>query len=189
MTKPDSGEYRKMAAGELYSPHDAELTAARGRAAELLRRYNASHDHHLLSDLLGEIGRDSDIRAPFYCDYGFNIFVGEKVFLNFNCVLLDVGTIHIGDFTQIGPAVQIYAADHPRDVESRRACLEFGRPVRIGSSVWIGGGAILLPGVAVGDGAIIGAGSVVTRDVPAGATVAGNPARVLRSGAVKRYAT
>jgi len=189
MTKPDSGEYRKMAAGELYSPHDGELTAARGRAGELLRRYNASHDQRLLGDLLGEIGRDSDIRAPFYCDYGFNIFVGEKVFLNFNCVLLDVGTIHIGDFTQIGPAVQIYAADHPRDMERRRACLEFGRPVRIGSGVWIGGGAILLPGITVGDGAIIGAGSVVTRDVAAGVTVAGNPAQTLRTGAAKRDAT
>jgi maltose O-acetyltransferase len=94
-------------------------------------------------------------------------------------VLLDVGAIHIGDFTQIGPAVQIYAADHPRDAATRRACLELGRPVRIESSVWIGGGAILLPGIVIGDEAIIGAGSVVTRDVPPGATVAGNPARVI----------
>jgi maltose O-acetyltransferase len=99
------------------------------------------------------------------------------VFLNFNCVILDVVSVHIGDGTQIGPAVQIYTADHPRDAETRRSGLEFGRPVVIGKNVWIGGGAIILPGVTVGDDALIGAGSVVTRDVPAGATVVGNPAR------------
>jgi len=103
--------------------------------------------------------------------------LGDGAFLNFNCVILDVVEVTIGDRTQIGPAVQIYAADHPRDAETRRAGLEFGRPVRIGRDVWIGGGAILLPGVTIGDGAVIGAGSVVTRDVAAGATVAGNPAR------------
>ena len=99
------------------------------------------------------------------------------MFLNFNCVILDVVEVSIGDRTQIGPAVQIYAADHPRDAETRREGLEFGRPVRIGSDVWIGGGAIILPGVTIGDGAVIGAGSVVTRDVGAGETVTGNPAR------------
>src|SRR5262249_3932516 len=114
---------------------------------------------------------------PFFCDYAYNIHVGEEVFLNFNCVILDVVEVTIGDCTQIGPAVQIYAADHPRDAETRRAGLEFGRPVRIGSDVWIGGGAILLPGVTIGDGAVIGAGSAVTRDVARGAIVAGNPAR------------
>lgn len=167
-----------MVAGELYSPHDAALTTARRRAAELLLRYNGG-DGAALRDLVGEIGDGSEVRAPFYCDYGFNLFIGSQVFVNFNCVMLDVGTIHIGDYTQIGPAVQIYAADHPRDAETRRACLELGRPVRIGGAVWIGGGAILLPGVTVGDDVIIGAGSVVTRDVPPGATVVGNPARVV----------
>jgi len=178
-----------MQAGELYSPHDAELTAARKHAGKALRRYNTDYDNGTLGDLLGGIGERSEIRAPFYCDYGFNIFIGSDVFLNFNCVLLDVGTIHIGDFAQIGPAVQIYAADHPRDVESRRACLELGRPVRIGSGVWVGGGAIILPGVTVGDGAIVGAGSVVTRDVAPGMTVVGNPARRVNSGLLKREAT
>ena len=168
-----------MQAGELYSPHDPALSAARIRAAEALRAYNGGDDCNGLLSLLGGIGERSEIRAPFFCDYGFNIFIGSDVFLNFNCVLLDVGTIHVGDFTQIGPAVQIYAADHPRDAATRRACLELGRPVRIGNAVWVGGGAIILPGVTVGDEAIIGAGSVVTRDVPAGATVVGNPARVV----------
>lgn len=167
-----------MVAGELYSPHDAVLTAARKRAAELLLRYNGG-DGAALRDLVGAIGEASEVRAPFFCDYGFNIFIGSRVFVNLNCVLLDVGTIHIGDYTQIGPAVQIYAADHPRDAATRRACLELGRPVRIGSAVWIGGGAIILPGVTVGDEAIVGAGSVVTRDVPQGATVVGNPAQVV----------
>jgi maltose O-acetyltransferase len=184
MDTQDSADFRKMLAGELYSPHDTALTAARAAAAELLRRYNGG-ESAVIRHLLGAIGVRSELRAPFYCDYGFNIFIGSDVFLNFNCVLLDVGTIHIGDGTQIGPAVQIYAADHPRDVETRQACLELGRPVRIGSGVWIGGGAILLPGVTVGDGAIIGAGSVVTRDVPVGATVVGNPATRVESGPVK----
>ena len=108
------------------------------------------------------------IRPPFFCDYGYNIRLGDGVFLNFNCVILDVVEVVIGDRTQIGPATQIYAADHPRDAETRRTGLEFGRPVRIGSDVWIGGGAIILPGVTIGDGAVIGAGSVVTRDVGPG---------------------
>ena len=111
---------------------------------------------------------DAVIRPPFFCDYGYNIRLGDGVFLNFNCVILDVVEVVIGDRTQIGPAVQIYAADHPRDAETRRTGLEFGRPVRIGSDVWIGGGAIILPGVTIGDGAVIGAGSVVTRDVGRG---------------------
>jgi len=167
-----------MAAGELYSPHDAALTTARERAAELLLRYNGG-DAAGLRDLVGAIGEVSEVRAPLFCDYGFNIFIGSHVFVNFNCVMLDVGTIHIGDYTQIGPAVQIYAADHPRDAAMRRACLELGRPVRIGNAVWIGGGAIILPGVTVGDEAIVGAGSVVTKEVPPGATVVGNPARLV----------
>ena len=116
-------------------------------------------------------------QQPFHCDFGFNISVGDNVFLNFDCVLLDVVEITIGAGTLIGPAVQIYTADHPRDPALRRAGLESGVPVRIGANVWIGGGAIILPGVTIGDDAIIGAGSVVTRDVPDGATVAGNPAR------------
>jgi maltose O-acetyltransferase len=175
-------EKQKMLAGELYRP-DEELDAEQAAAKAWMARYNAAlalpvaERHALLRERLGHVGKDAVIRPPFFCDYGTNISLGDGVFLNFNCVILDVVEITIGDRTQIGPAVQIYAADHPRDAETRRAGLEFGRPVRIGSDVWIGGGAILLPGVTVGDGAVIGAGSVVTRDVDAGATVMGNPAR------------
>ena len=125
-------------------------------------------------------GEGAEIRPPFFCDYGFNIALGAGVFLNFNCVILDVVGVGIGEGTQIGPAVQIYTADHPRDPAQRRAGLELGRPVEIGRNVWIGGGAIILPGVTIGDDAVVGAGSVVTRDVAAGEKVAGNPARRLR---------
>src|SRR5690348_9953739 len=157
-----------MLAGELYSP-DAELGAEQAAAKAWMVRYNAalalpvSERHVLLSERLGQVGKDAVIRPPFFCDYGYNIRLGDAVFLNFNCVILDVVEVSIGDRTQIGPAVQIYCADHPRDASQRREGLEFGRPVRIGCDVWIGGGAIVLPGVTIGDEAIIGAGSVVTR--------------------------
>ena len=173
-------EREKMLAGELYRPSDPEIHAELAGTAEWLARYNASLPparRDLLLERLGRVGAGAEIRPPFFCDYGFNIHLGEGVFLNFNCVVLDVVRVEIGDGTQIGPAVQIYAADHPRDPVQRRSGLEFGRSVTIGRNVWIGGGAIILPGIVVGDDALIGAGSVVTRDVPAGVTVRGNPAR------------
>ena len=153
-------------------------------------RYNAalahpvSERHKLLSERLAHVGEGAVIRPPFFCDYGYNIRLGDGVFLNFNCVILDVVEVIIGDRTQIGPAVQIYAADHPRDAETRKTGLEFGRSVRIGSDVWIGGGAIILPGITIGDGAFVGAGSVVTRDVADGAHVIGKsgPAAVGLTG-------
>lgn len=176
----------RMQRGELYNGFDQELTAERQWAETQQLRFNTSTDFEertaLLHTFLGAAGPVCFIRPNFFCDYGWNIFLGANVFLNANCVLLDVLPIRIGDGTQIGPAVQIYTADHPRDREKRLMGLEFGRPVTIGRNVWIGGGAILLPGVTVGDDAVIGAGSVVTRDVAAGATVVGNPARpVLKS--------
>jgi maltose O-acetyltransferase len=176
-------EKQKMLAGELYRPGDPELQADAAANKAWLARYNAAlaapvaERHALLSEHLGIVGRDAVIRPPFFCDYGYNIHLGDEVFLNFNCVILDIVAVIIGDRTQIGPAVQIYAADHPRDAATRRTGLEFGRPVRIGCDVWIGGGAIILPGVSIGDGAVIGAGSVVTRDVAADQIVTGNPAR------------
>jgi maltose O-acetyltransferase len=174
-------EKEKMLAGELYIADDPTLAAERTHAAALLYEYNSTPHHSitytaLLAQLLSSCGPGSTIRPPFFCDYGYNISLGRGVFLNFNCVLLDIARIEIGDQTQIGPAVQIYAADHPRDPEARRATFESGRPVRIGANVWIGGGAIILPGVTIGDDVIIGAGSVVTRDVSSGSTVVGNPA-------------
>ena len=131
----------------------------------------------LLRGAFAFAGDGATIRPPFFCDYGYNIRLGAGAFLNFNCVILDVVAVSIGDQTQIGPGVQILTADHPRDAERRRSGLEFGRPVIIGNNVWIGGGAIILPGVVIGDNAIVGAGAVVTRNVPAGATATGNPAR------------
>ncbi len=178
-----ASEKQKMLAGELYVATGEELAADARRVAEWMDRYNASiaatqKDHSaLLREMLAEVGEGAYVRPPFHCDYGYNISLGKGVFLNFNCVILDVVKVTIGDRTQIGPGVQILTADHPRDPVQRRAGLEFGRPVTIGADVWIGAGAIVLPGVTVGDGAIVGAGAVVTRDVAAGATVVGNPAR------------
>ena len=174
-------EKQKMLAGELYKPGDSELQADAAANATWLAEYNASRDaaerYDLLHRRLAFVGRGATIRPPFHCDYGFNIRIGAGAFLNFNCVVLDVVTVTIGDDTQIGPAVQILTADHPREPALRRDGLELGRPVSIGRNVWIGGAALILPGVMIGDDAIVGAGAVVTRDVAAGATVAGNPAR------------
>ncbi|MEL7299948.1 MAG: sugar O-acetyltransferase [Pseudomonadota bacterium] len=175
-----------MIAGDLYRPGDAELVAARARAQELMAAYNRTTvsdgdaRRPILDELLGSRGKDCAIRAPFYVDYGTNIHLGDDVFFNYGCTVLDICPVTIGDRTQIGPMTQILAADHPRDAESRAAFLELGQPITIGADVWIGGGALILPGVTIGDHAIIGAGAVVTRDVRDGVTVAGNPARPLR---------
>jgi maltose O-acetyltransferase len=172
-----------MLAGELYFASDPELQADQASARAWMVRYNAalgasdSDRHSLLVERFAAVGKDVVIRPPFHCDYGYNIRLGDGAFLNFNCIILDVTAVTIGAGTQIGPAVQIYAADHPRDPNLRRTGAELGRPVTIGRNVWIGGGAIILPGVVIGDDSVIGAGSVVTRNVPAGATARGSPAR------------
>lgn len=179
-----TSEKEKMLAGALYDPADAEIQADQAATEAWLVRFNASsaasrsERRQLLAERFAAVGEGAVIRPPFYCDYGYNISLGAGCFLNFNCVVLDVCEIVIGEKTQIGPAVQLIAADHPREEAMRHTGLEFAKPVRIGRNVWIGAGAIVLPGVTIGDGAIIGAGSIVTRDVPPGATAAGNPARV-----------
>ncbi|MGF7177843.1 sugar O-acetyltransferase [Azospirillum doebereinerae] len=176
-------EKQKMLAGDLYRAGGPELTADALRADRLLRAYNATGAEEsekrgaILAELLGAAGEGLMLRPPFQCDYGFNIRIGRGTFINFGAVFLDVVPITLGDHCQIGPSVQIYTADHPRDPDLRREGYESGIPVRIGNNVWIGGGAIILPGVTIGDDAIVGAGSVVTRDVPAGSIVVGNPAR------------
>jgi maltose O-acetyltransferase len=176
-------EKEKMLAGELYHAGAPELQADAAKAKAWMLRYNASmaastsDRRALLLELLGAVGDGAVVRPPFFCDYGYNIHLGSDVFLNFNCVILDVVQVIIGSGTQIGPAVQIYAAGHPRDPGVRKSGAEFGRPVVIGENVWIGGGAIILPGVTIGNDAVIGAGAVVTRDVASGKTVVGNPAR------------
>jgi maltose O-acetyltransferase len=179
-------EREKMLAGELYDPLDPELAHLRSRARDLCHELNASREEdattrrRILLDLVGSGGETVWMQPPFHCDYGSNIHLGEKVFFNFGCVVLDVCEIRIGSFTLFGPAVQIYAATHPMNAQLRRK-VELGKPVTIGSDVWVGGGAVICPGVTIGDRAVIGAGSVVTRDVPDGVVAAGNPARVLRA--------
>jgi maltose O-acetyltransferase len=176
-------EKEKMLAGEPYRPGDPELAADAQRARDWMVRYNATlawpaeARRALLEDLFAHVGAGAVVRPPFHCDYGQHISLGEGAFLNFGCVILDVAPVSIGALTQVGPGAQFLAADHPRDPRLRRDGVESGRPVTVGANVWIGAGALILPGVTVGDDAIVGAGAVVTRDVPAGATVAGNPAR------------
>jgi maltose O-acetyltransferase len=178
-------EREKMLAGELYDPFDPELVAARGRARDLFRALNATREAEtdarraLLTQLFGRGGDSVLVEPPFYCDYGSNIRLGERVFFNFNCVVLDVCLVTVGAFTLFGPGVQIYTATHPLEAALRRK-QEFGKPIEVGSDVWVGGGAILCPGVRVGSRAVIGAGSVVTRDVPEAVFAAGNPCRVIR---------
>jgi len=174
-------ERDKMLSGAPYDPGCPELVALRTRAQRLMRDYNQTiygdaQRAELMQALLGT-WNGAVIRPPFHVDYGVNIHFGPGCFANFNLVVLDVCPVHIGALSQIGPNVQILTADHPRDAATRATGAEWGRPVTIGADVWIGGGAIILPGVTVGDGAIIAAGAVVTRDVPAGVTVMGNPAQ------------
>jgi maltose O-acetyltransferase len=178
-------EREKMLAGELYDPFDPELVSGRGRARDLCQALNATREsdveqrRQILRDLFGAGGDTVWMQPPFYCDYGSNIELGERVFFNFNCVVLDVCRIRIGDFTLFGPAVQIYTPMHPFNAELRRQ-EEFGKPIEVGSEVWVGGGAIILPGVRIGSRSVIGAGSVVTRDIPDDTFAAGNPCRVVR---------
>lgn len=178
-------ELEKMRAGEPYDAMDPELVAARDRARDLCQVLNATRERdvavrrRILIDLFAAGGDSVWMQPPFYCDYGSHISLGQRVFFNFNCVVLDVCPVTIGDFTLFGPAVQIYTAMHPMNAELRRR-QEFGRPVTIGSDVWVGGGAIVCPGVTIGSKTVIGAGSVVTRSIPPGVFAAGNPCRVLR---------
>jgi maltose O-acetyltransferase len=180
-----NSERQKMLAGELYNPFDSELTAGRERARDLCQALNATREaqheerRQILRELFGRGGDTVWMQPPFFCDYGSNIELGERVFFNFNCVVLDVCLVRIGSFSLFGPAVQIYTPVHPFNAELRRR-EEFGKPVEIGSDVWVGGGAIILPGVRIGSGAVVGAGSVVTRDVPDNVFAAGNPCRVIR---------
>ncbi len=178
-------EREKMLAGELYDPHDPELVRGRDRARDLCQALNATREaeqeerRRLLRELFGAGGESVWMQPPFFCDYGANILLGERVFFNFNCIVLDVCRVRIGDYTLFGPAVQIYTATHPMNPILRRS-QESGKPIEIGSDVWVGGGAILCPGVTVGSRSVIGAGSVVTRDIPEGVFAAGNPCRVIR---------
>jgi maltose O-acetyltransferase len=175
-----------MHAGELYLADDPVLEQERRRAAQLMKEYNDSaldetaKRMRILGELLGSFGEGSEIRPPFYCDYGYQTHVGARIFANFGLVVLDVATVTIGDDVQIGPYVQLLTATHPLAPEPRRAKWESAEPITIGSNVWLGGGAIVCPGVSIGEDTVVGAGAVVTQDLPPGVVAAGVPARVIR---------
>jgi maltose O-acetyltransferase len=178
-------ERDKMLAGELYDALDPDLVRDRDRARDLCQILNATREsdrelrRQIYLQLFGKGGETVWMQPPFFCDYGSNIELGERVFFNFNCVVLDVCLVKIGDFTLFGPAVQILTPMHPLEAGLRRK-QEYAKPIEIGSDVWVGGGALILPGVRIGSKTVIGAGSVVTRDVPDGVFAAGNPCRVIR---------
>ena len=179
-------EKEKMLAGELYNSSDPVLTEEHRIDRELCRKYVVTTQDQeelrtiILSDLIGAMGKNVFIEPPFYCDYGQNINIGENVFMNFNCMILDVCEVRIGKDTMLGPNVQIYTATHPINWKERANILEYGVPITIGSNVWIGGGAIFNPGVTVGDRSVIGAGSIVTKDIPSDVFAAGNPCKVVK---------
>jgi len=164
----------------LYDPSQPKLVAARQRARGLLARYNASAEEQLLRELLARVGAEPFVEPPFFCDYGSNTSLGDRFYANTGCIFLDSAPVTIGDRVLFGPAVQLLTATHPVEAALRAQGLEYAEPISIGDDVWLGGGAIVLPGVTIGDRAVVGAGSVVTRDVPADVVVAGNPARVIR---------
>lgn len=176
-----------MLAGELYTAAGDELTAMHRRAQELIDLFNSlkpaqTNEHeNLVKRLFGSVGSGAIVRPPFFCDYGTNIFAGDKLFINYDCVIIDCHTVHLGHNVLLGPKVQIYTANHPFEPELRRLELETASPVIIGNDVWVGGGAIICPGVEIGEGTTIGAGSVVTKSIPPNVLAAGNPCRVIRS--------
>jgi maltose O-acetyltransferase len=177
-------EREKMLSGELYDARDPELATARRRARNLYRRFNASDNEDeqlaIMQDLLGKAGEGCSINPPFYVDYGSNIYLGDRVYMNLGCTILDCAEVRIGDGAMFGPNVQIYTATHPVDPVERASGLEFAKPIVIGKNVWVGGGAIICPGVTIGENTTIGAGSVVTKDIPANVVAAGNPAKVIK---------
>ena len=176
-----------MLAGELYDPLDPQLVDDRLRTRLLIKELNDSREDQaeermrILKELIPMAGEGLWLQPPFYCDYGYNMVLGEKVFFNFNCVVLDVAEVKIGSRTLFGPNVQIYTATHPIDPVERASGVEYAKPITIGEDVWVGGSAVICPGVTIGNRCVIGAGSVVTRDIPDDVFAAGNPCRVIRS--------
>ncbi|MEM7765231.1 MAG: sugar O-acetyltransferase [Pseudomonadota bacterium] len=185
--KPDGRSNReRMLAGDQYIADDPELRSEYLRATNLVANYNSTAEEQsdererILHTLLGSIGEGTVIRPPFRCDYGYQIHIGERTFVNWGLTAIDVGRITIGDDVQIGPNVQLLTATHPLDPEPRRAKWEGGEPISIGDNVWLGGGVVVCPGVSIGENTVVGAGAVVSRDLPAGVLAVGNPARIIR---------
>ena len=180
-------EKEKMLAGELYDPLDPVLTDERLQTRLLIKALNDTREdeveerNQILKKLIPGAGDGLWLQPPFYCDYGSNMKVGDKVFFNFNCIVLDVAPVTIGNRAMFGPNVQIYTATHPLDHKERSSGLEYAKPIVIGDDVWVGGSAVICPGVMIGDRSVIGAGSVVTKDIPADVFAAGNPCKVIRS--------
>ncbi|MFH8974902.1 sugar O-acetyltransferase [Streptomyces sp. NPDC017890] len=176
----------RMEAGDLYIADDPEIARRQQHAVRLAARYQAAYAQDaaaaqpILEELLGSLGAEAHVRPPLYVDYGSNITIGARTFVNYNLTALDVAAITIGEDCQIGPGVQLLTPTHPLEAEPRRDKLEAARPITIGDNVWLGGGAVVLPGVTIGDNAVIGAGAVVTKDVPANVVAVGNPARPVR---------
>ncbi|MFF0187490.1 sugar O-acetyltransferase [Streptomyces sp. NPDC005244] len=176
----------RMLAGDLYIADDPEIAKRQRRAMRLAVRYQAAYledavgSRPILAELLGSVGEDVDLRPPLYVDYGSNITIGARTFVNYNLTALDVARITIGEDCQLGPNVQLLTPTHPLEPDPRRDKLEAARPITIGNNVWIGGGAIVCPGVTIGDNSVFGAGAVVTRDIPADVVAVGNPARPVR---------
>ncbi|MBW4560156.1 MAG: sugar O-acetyltransferase [Mojavia pulchra JT2-VF2] len=179
-------EKQKMLSGELYIANDPELVSENKRASRLLRMYNATTEEQqelrsqLLQELFAKVGQKTSIVPPFHCDYGNNIYAGDGLYMNYGCVILDCNTVHIGDNVLCAPYVQIYTAYHPIEPEIRLSGKELAAPIKIGNNVWIGGSAIICPGVTIGDNTSIGAGSVVVKDIPENVVAAGNPCRIIR---------
>jgi maltose O-acetyltransferase len=179
-------EKEKMLSGELYNAMDSELTKERLQARLLVKQLNDSGEDEaakrarIIKNLIPNAGAHLWLQPPFYCDYGTNIIIGDDVFFNFNCVVLDVARVIIGHRTKLGPNVQIYTATHPVDYKERATGLEYGKAITIGEDVWVGGSAIICPGVTIGDRTVIGSGSVVTKDIPSDVLAAGNPCRIIR---------
>ncbi len=180
-------EKEKMIAGELYRPTDEHLVNERHAARVLFQEFNASNEEQkvkrvkLLQNLFQSTPENLYIEPPFYCDYGYNIRLGKNVFVNYNCCILDVSTVSIGDNAMFGPNVQIYTATHPLAYKLRNSGVEYAKPIVIGDNVWIGGHSVICPGVTIGNNVVIGAGSVVTKDFPDDVCIAGNPARIIKS--------
>ncbi|MGW2049902.1 sugar O-acetyltransferase [Streptomyces sp. NPDC001858] len=178
---------QRMEAGDLYIADDPEIGRRQQRAVRLAARYQAAYAEDvegakpILAELLGSLAAEAHVRPPLYVDYGSNITIGARTFVNFNLTALDVAAITIGEDCQIGPNVQLLTPTHPMEPQPRRDKLEAAKPITIGDNVWLGGGVIVCPGVTIGDNSVIGAGAVVTKDVPADVVAVGNPARVVRS--------
>lgn len=179
-------EREKMVAGELYDALDPELREGRIRARRLCRAMatidpaSSGELERVIQSLLGTCEAGTWIEPPFFCDYGFNIHLGASVYMNFNCIILDPAPVTLGDRVKLGPNVQLYTATHPVDPDLRRGGREMAYPIHVGDDAWLGGGVIVCPGVTIGERSVIGSGSVVTKDIPAGVVAAGNPCRVLR---------